>query len=647
MTLNQDMYQEYIPGQQIQDAFREDRIPLLQMQHLRQLDFPITRRISYERTVDEFLLQLAVNDALRGLRSHPYMVILLNEEGALIRERGRFYLLFPPNPGELLTLPEDAPLWPVYMRLLEREKEGSVQRIAVPERSLPALLENVSPFVILDEYCKKQPGGYLAVAERIVYEGPQELFSRVPFCRYNKMTTVDKDEIENYHTIRALFDDYIAQRDMLEDGSGMQPLSVAVFGPPGSGKSFGVKQIAESCGRFRTTTLNLSQYSDPQELFLALHETLSAGGDKIPLIFFDEFDSELSGIRRGWMKYFLAPMQDGEYTLDGRVWKTGAAVFVFAGATAYSFHCFLPHDDMEEEAFRAVKGPDFVSRLKGILNVKGPNPAGETDRSHIIRRAMLLRNQIILRFPGICQGEGKLVNISRGLLSALLTVSEYRHGSRSVEFILGMSRLSGITRFTPSCLPMDEQLDIHLNVRDFRRKLAFEQMMGDMVNQYARIAHDAYRTGRIEEAKRENWSEQETELLMQEPEMEEWDNLDEFYKEGHRSQLRYLGEKLQSYHLDIGLRPILEGAADTITELYGPILEELAEIEHERWLRDKKADGWRLGQKNHDLKLSPEMVPYSELDSMTKEMIRRSVRNVPEYLKKLGYELYWKAYRKK
>ena len=135
--------------------------------------------------------------------------------------------------------------------------------------------------------------------------------------------------------------------------------------------------------------------------------------------------------------------------------------------------------------------------------------------------------------------------------------------------------------------------------------------------------------------------------MMQEPEMEEWDNLDEFYKEGHRSQLRYLGEKLQSYNLDIGLRPILEGAADTITELYGPILEELAEIEHERWLRDKKADGWRLGQKNHDLKLSPEMVPYSELDSMTKEMIRRSVRNVPEYLKKLGYELYWKAYRKK
>ncbi len=647
MTPDRECYQEYIPGRQIQDAFDPERIPLLQMQHLRQLDFPITRRISYERTVDEFLLQLAVNDALRGLRSHRDMVILLNEEGALIRENGQFSLLFPPNPGELLTLAEDAPLYPVYMRILEKEKEGKVCRIAVPERSLPALLENISPFVILDEYCKKQPGGYLAVAERIVFEGPQELFSKVPFCRYDRMTTVDKDEIENYHTIKALFDDYIAQRDMSEDITEMQPLSVAVFGPPGSGKSFGVKQIAKSCGRFRTTTLNLSQYSDPADLFRAVHEVLQGDGDSIPLIFFDEFDSELGGIRRGWMKYFLAPMQDGEYTLEGRVWKTGPAVFVFAGATAYSFHCFLPHDGEEEEAFRAVKGPDFVSRLKGVLNVKGPNPSGDTDRSHIIRRAMLLRSQIILRFPGICQGEGKLVNISRGLLSALLTVSEYRHGSRSVEFILGMSRLSGISRFTPSCLPMDEQLDIHLNVRDFRRKLAFEQMMGDMVNRYAQIAHEAYRKGRLEEARREAGDAGIPASVFEEPEMADWNDLDEFYKEGHRSQLRYLGEKLQSYHLDIGLRPILEGAADTVTELYGPILEELAEIEHERWLRDKRADGWRPGPKNDDLRLSPEMVPYAELEPMTKEMIRRSVRNVPEYLKELGYELYWKAYRKK
>ena len=79
-------YQPYQSGLLLAQAFSPSKTPLLRMEHLRQLDFPISREISYERTVDEFLLQLAVNDALRALRSRKDMVILLNVEGALIRE---------------------------------------------------------------------------------------------------------------------------------------------------------------------------------------------------------------------------------------------------------------------------------------------------------------------------------------------------------------------------------------------------------------------------------------------------------------------------------------------------------------------------------------------------------------------------------
>lgn len=60
-------YQVYEPGVLLEKAFPEDKIPLLQMQHLRMLDYPISRNISYERTVDEFLLQLTtvnrINDS--------------------------------------------------------------------------------------------------------------------------------------------------------------------------------------------------------------------------------------------------------------------------------------------------------------------------------------------------------------------------------------------------------------------------------------------------------------------------------------------------------------------------------------------------------------------------------------------------------
>ena len=138
---------------------------------------------------------------------------------------------------------------------------------------------------------------------------------------------------------------------------------------------------------------------------------------------------------------------------------------------------------------------------------------------------------------------------------------------------------------------------------------------------------------------------EEIEEIRKEPEMADWAQLDEFYKEGHRSQIRYLGEKLMDYDNNIGLRPIVPGATDSVQELYGPLLEEMSEWEHERWMQDKLADGWRYGRNlDPELKLTPDMVPYDELEPRVQEFIRRSVRNVPEYLEAIGYELYRKSF---
>lgn len=505
-------------------------------------------------------------------------------------------------------------------------------------------MAGTAPFIILDEYCKHQEGGYRVVAEEIVAEGPEKLFSHVPVLHYGALMTVDKDEIEKYHAIKSLFDDYVFRYSQRKKGESMNPLSVAIFGPPGSGKSFGVRQMAASCGDFQMTSLNLSQYSDPEQLFRALHHALHQDEEKLPLIFFDEFDAELSGVSRGWMKYFLAPMQDGKYNYNGSVQPIPGAIFVFAGATASSFREFLPdEEETEKEAFRRVKGPDFVSRLTGILNIKGPNPLSQADRSHLLRRALLLREQITRKVPALYDRESGRINISRGLLSALLNVSVYRHGARSMDFILDMSRLSHVTRFTPSCLPVDEQLDIHLDVEDFQRRLAFEQMVGDQVETYAKIAHGRFRENRLQEAERLGASQAELERLSKEDDMKVWSELDEFYREGYRSQFRYIGEQLQDFNVSIGMRPILPGSLDAITELFGPALEQMANLEHERWMRDKYRTGWHYGPKDSALKTSPELVPFEELPESTKEFIRVSVRSIPANLKQIGYELYKKS----
>jgi len=643
---SQEKYKCFDPSESLKQFSCISQIPLIQMEHLRQLDYPITRGISYERTVDEFLLQLGTNDGLRSLRAHREMAVLLNEEGALVREDGQWTLYFTPGRSECLTLAPDADLCEVMRSLQEKHRSGEVCSVRLPERSLKTLVSGLAPFCILDEYCKNAPGGYLAMAKKIVLEGPEELFRHVPVCRYGALTTVDLTEIENYHTINSLLDDYIYSCEHCGENETVKPLSIAVFGPPGSGKSFGVKQIATSRGRFHITSLNLSQYDDPVSLFRAMDLALHCEAGRIPLVFFDEFDAERDGVTRGWLKYFLAPMQDGEYTVDGKLCTISGAVFVFAGATASSFAEFLPSGKEAETAFQLIKGPDFVSRLKGILNIQGPNPTSLTDGRYMVRRALLFRNVIQKAVPGIFDEPGGHANISPGLLSSLLRVSEYRHGSRSIELLIGMSRVTGVKRYTPSCLPIDAQLDIHLDVKDFRSKLAFEQVMGGRTDQYARIAHKKYQEKRREEAKKLGYTPEQTAQMEAEPEMADYEVLDEFFKEGHRSQIRYLGQRLESFQMDVGLRPILPGAADTVPELYGPVLEQLSELEHERWVRDKLKQGWRYAPaKDHDLKLSPEMVPYAELSPVTKEFIRINVRDIPGYLREMGYELYRKAYR--
>ncbi|MBF0527602.1 MAG: AAA family ATPase, partial [Deltaproteobacteria bacterium] len=125
------------------------------------------------------------------------------------------------------------------------------------------------------------------IAKRVAIFGPKKLIE-APVARFGELLTPDRDEIEALNNIKLLINDYHNLND------GRKPLSLAAFGPPGAGKSFGIKQIVLEVLDEKTPFLefNLSQFKDVGDLIGAFHQIR----DKVleghmPVVFWDEFDS--------------------------------------------------------------------------------------------------------------------------------------------------------------------------------------------------------------------------------------------------------------------------------------------------------------------------------------------------------------------
>ena len=151
-----------------------------------------------------------------------------------------------------------------------------------------------------------------------------------PYFQIGKLKTVDPDEIKGFLALGNLV------RKYLEDRTWSPPLSIAVFGPPGSGKNFAVKELLKTVNPTSkdspTLTFNLAQFDSVELLTEAFHrvQDRALNSSDVPLVIFDEFDSNFRE-PLGWLKYFPAPMEDGAFRGKSTDYKVGRAIFVFAG----------------------------------------------------------------------------------------------------------------------------------------------------------------------------------------------------------------------------------------------------------------------------------------------------------------------------
>ena len=117
-----------------------------------------------------------------------------------------------------------------------------------------------------------------------------------------------------------------------------------------------------------------------------------------------------------------------------------------------------------------------------------------------------------------------------------------------------------------------------------------------------------------------------------------WEELPENLKESNRHQASHIGIKLKT--VGSGIAPLTEWDAESF-EVTPKEVEIMAEMEHERWIKERRSDGWKFGStKDLKEKTSPDLIPWEQLSDETKEKDRDPIRKLPEILAKSGFQIY-------
>jgi hypothetical protein len=205
---------------------------------------------------------------------------------------------------------------------------------------------------------------------------------------FGDYVTCNSEFVDCLEAVRAQIDAYISKPSV------KRPLNILIAAPPGSGKSFLIKQLIESIDyKPRNLTVAFEEtYVAALETSAELYgvfqrvQSLNLEGGKLPVVFFDEIDTAINGSKL--FAKFLAPMWDGTFYIGKERFFIGRSIFFFAGSTLSredaSAEILSAHNKMEPMSYNSYfsewkakfdqknkhegdKLPDFLDRIDEVL----------------------------------------------------------------------------------------------------------------------------------------------------------------------------------------------------------------------------------------------------------------------------------------
>jgi voltage-gated potassium channel Kch len=204
------------------------------------------------------------------------------------------------------------------------------------------------------------------------------------------------------------------------------------------------------------------------------------------------------------------------------------------------------------------------------------------------------------------------------LSTALLLLNHL--GRYGVPVVVRMNREAGLAALLRAVGPRAERGASQLRVFSLFEQACRPEFVLRGTNEIlARALHQDY----LAKASRDN-----------NPAAVPWDDLPQELKESNRTQADHIATKLEA----VGCHIVPLTALDADSFAFTPAeVERLAEMEHERWLAERRALGWTLGPRDPQKKTNPNLVPWAELDETAREMNRSSVRQLPFFLNRAGF----------